>query len=117
MTKVVSKLLTRSKRFIKWVTLAILGLIAIAAMAAVSGVALQTYAQTHEFVAQWQNQSHMLWTTQSQINGEVESKIGDLQQAVTWLGNQTVSIQHQLMLSCDWNVTMYRVIPTKYNAS
>jgi hypothetical protein len=42
MTKVVSKLLTRSKRFIKWVTLAILGLIAIAAMAAVSGVALQT---------------------------------------------------------------------------
>jgi hypothetical protein len=51
MTKVVSKLLTRSKRFIKWVTLAILGLIAIAAMAAVSGVALQTSVQTHEFVA------------------------------------------------------------------
>jgi uncharacterized protein YpmS len=89
MTKVVSKLFTRSKRFIKWVTLVILGLIAIAATAAVSGVTLQTSVQTHEFVAQWQNQSHMLWTPQSKINEEIESKIGDLQQAVTWLGNQT----------------------------
>jgi hypothetical protein len=51
MTKVVSKLLTRSKRFIKWVTLAILDLIAIASTAAVSGVVLQTSVQTHEFVA------------------------------------------------------------------
>jgi hypothetical protein len=51
------------------------------------------------------------------MNEEIESKIGDLQQAVSWLGDQVVSIQHQLMLSCDWNVTMYRVIPTKYNAS
>jgi hypothetical protein len=52
MTNVVSELLTRSKRFIEWVTLAILGLIAIAAMIA---MALQTCVQTHEFVAQWQN--------------------------------------------------------------
>jgi hypothetical protein len=82
MSKVVSELLTRSKRFIEWVILAIVGLIAIAATAAMAGVALQTSVQTHEFVAQWQNQSHMLWTTQSKINEEIESKIGDLQQAV-----------------------------------
>jgi hypothetical protein len=51
------------------------------------------------------------------ISEEIESKIGDLQQAVSWVGDQNVSIQHQLMLSCDWNVTMYCVTPAKYNAS
>jgi cell division protein FtsX len=86
-------------------------------MAAMPGVVLQTSIQTHEFVAQWQNQSHMLWTIQSKINEEIESKIGDLQQAVPWLGNQIVSLQHQLFLSCDWNVTVYCATPEKYNAS
>jgi hypothetical protein len=94
-----------------------LGLSAIAAMAAMAEVALQTSIQTDEFVSQWQNQSHMLWTTQSKINDEIGSKIGGLQQAVSWLGDQIVSIQHQLMLSCDWNVIMYCVTPSKYTAS
>jgi hypothetical protein len=80
-------------------------------------VALQTSIQTHEFVAQWQNQSHMLWTIQSKINEKIESKIGDLQQAVSWLVDQIVNIQHLLMLSCDWNVTMYCVSPAKYDVS
>jgi hypothetical protein len=55
----------------------------------------------------------MLWTTQSKIIEEIENKIGDLQQAVSWLGDQRVSIQHQLMLSCDWNVTMFCITPAK----
>jgi hypothetical protein len=74
-------------------------------MAAVAGVALQTSILTHEFVTQWQNQSYMQWSTQSKINEEIEIKIRDVQQAVSWLGDQIVNIQHQLMLSCDWNVT------------
>jgi hypothetical protein len=57
-------------------------LIAIATIAAMTGVALQTSVQTYEFVAQWQNQSYMLWTNQCKISEEIESKIGDLQQAV-----------------------------------
>jgi uncharacterized protein YpmS len=105
MTKVVSTLLTQLKRFIKWIFLAMVGLIAITTMAAMAGIALQTSIQTHDFVAQWQNQSYMLGTTQSKINEDIESKRGDLQQAV--------SIQHQLMLSCNWNVTMYCVSPAK----
>jgi hypothetical protein len=44
-------------------------------MAAMAGVAIQTYIQTHEFVAQWQNQSHMMWTAQSKINEEIENKM------------------------------------------
>jgi hypothetical protein len=59
----------------------------------------------------------MLWTTQSKINEELENKIGDLQQAISWLRNRIFNIQYQLMLSCDWNVTMYCVSPAKYNAS
>jgi hypothetical protein len=105
MTKVVSKLLTQSERFIEWIILAMVGLIAIVTMAAVAGVALQTSILTHEFVTQWQNQSYMQWSTQSKINEEIEIKIRDVQQAVSWLGDQIVNIQHQLMLSCDWNVT------------
>jgi hypothetical protein len=54
------------------------GLIAIVTIAAMAGVALQTSIQTHEFVAQWQNQSYMLWPTQCKINEKIESKIGDL---------------------------------------
>jgi hypothetical protein len=54
-------------------------------MAAMAEVALQTSIQTHEFVAQWQNQSYMLWITQSKIIEEIGSKIGDLQQAVSWI--------------------------------
>jgi hypothetical protein len=114
MNKVVSELLTRPKDLSN---LPMVGLIVIATMSAVAGVALQTSIQTDEFVAQWQNQSHMLWTTQSKINEEIESKIGGLQQAVSWLGDQIVSIQHQLMLSCAWNVTIYCFTPAKYNAS
>jgi hypothetical protein len=53
MTNVVSELLALSKRFIKWVIIAIVGLIVIAAMADVAGVVLQTSVQTREFVAQW----------------------------------------------------------------
>jgi prenyltransferase beta subunit len=67
-------------------------------MAATARVVLQTSIQTHEFVAQWQNQSNMLWTTKSKINKEIERKIRDLQQAVSKLGDQIVSMQHQLML-------------------
>jgi hypothetical protein len=53
-----------------------------------AGVVLQTSIQTHEFVAQWQNQSHMSWTSQSKISKAIKRKIEDLQQAVTWLVNQ-----------------------------
>jgi hypothetical protein len=52
-------------------------------MVVMAGVMLHTSVQTHDFVAQWQNQSHVLWTTQPKINEELESKIGDLQQAVS----------------------------------
>jgi hypothetical protein len=52
--------------------------IAIAAMVAEAGLALQTSIQIHEFVTQWQNKSHILWTTQTKINEKIESKIEDL---------------------------------------
>jgi hypothetical protein len=74
MTKVVSKLLTRSKRLIEWIILAMVGLIATATMATMARVALQTSIQTHEFVTQWQNQSYMLWITQSKINEKIKKQ-------------------------------------------
>jgi hypothetical protein len=51
-TKVVSKLLTQSKRHLEWIILVMVGLTAIAIKAAMAGVVLQTSIQTHEFVAQ-----------------------------------------------------------------
>ena len=44
------KLLQQSKRFIGWLILGILGLIAICTTAAITGVALQTSIQTHNFI-------------------------------------------------------------------
>jgi hypothetical protein len=86
-------------------------------MAAVAGVALQTSVQTHEFVANGKINHICYGLPNVKINEEIESKIGDLQQAVSWVGDQKISIQHQLMLSCDWNVTMHCVSPAKYNVS
>lgn len=65
MTKVVSHILTRSIRLIEWIIFGLIILIAIAPVAAVARIALQTSVQTHTYVEQWQNQSHELWTTQN----------------------------------------------------
>ena len=63
-SQLLSKLLRRSQRFIGWLILGILGLIAICTTAAVSGIALQTSIQTQNFIQNWTKDAHTTWATQ-----------------------------------------------------
>ena len=63
-SQLLTKLLRRSKRFIGWLILGILGLISIYTTAAVASIALQTSIQTHNFIQNWTKDAHTMWTTQ-----------------------------------------------------
>ena len=58
-----TKLLRRSKQFIGWLILGILGLIAICTTASVAGIALQTSIQTQNFIQNWTKDAHIIWVT------------------------------------------------------
>ena len=63
-SQLLTKLLWRSKQFIGWLILGILGLIAICTTAAVAGIALPTSIQIHNFIQNWTKDDHTMWTTQ-----------------------------------------------------
>ena len=77
-----TNLLRRSKRFIGWLILAILRLIAIYTAAAVTGITLQTSIQTQNFIQNWTKDAHTMWTTQAQINEEVQNEIQEIKTAI-----------------------------------
>lgn len=52
---------------------------------------------------------------QRQIDSRIDSRLTDLEEAVTMLGNQIISIQRQIHLGCDWNITRYCITPLKWN--
>ena len=64
-SRLLTKLLQRSKQFVEWLILGILGLIAICTTAAITGVALQTSIQTHNFIQNWTKDAHTMWATQA----------------------------------------------------
>ena len=57
-SQLLTKLLQRTKRFTGWLILGIWGLIAICTTDAVTGVALQTSIQTHNFIQNWAKDAH-----------------------------------------------------------
>ena len=67
-SQLLTKLLRRSQRFIGWLILDILRLIAIYTTAAVTRIALQTSIQTRTFIQNWTKDVHTMWTTQAQID-------------------------------------------------
>ena len=68
------KLLQQSKRFIGWLILGIWGLIVICTTAAITGIALQTSIQTHNFIQNCTKDAHTMWATQAQINKDIKKK-------------------------------------------
>ena len=110
-----TKLLQRSKRFIGWLIVGILGLIAVCTTAAVTGVALQTSIQTHNFIQNWTKDAHTMWATQAQIDEDTQHEIQELKTAIKWVGDQLTDVQKQVMLKCDWNSTLFCVIPVHFN--
>ena len=112
-----TKLLWRSKRFIGWLILRILGLIAICTTAAVTGIALQTAIQTHHFIQNWTKDAHTMWATQAQIDEDIQDEIQELKTVIKWVGDQLIDVQKQVMLNCDWKSNQFCVILVQLNHS
>ena len=74
-SRLLTKLLLRSKRFVGWLILGILGLIAICTTAAVAGAALHTSIQTHNFIQNWTEDAHNMWATQAQVDDDIQEEI------------------------------------------
>ena len=51
------------------------------------------------------------------INSQIESQLSDLEQVVLFLGDQLISLQQQIKLQCDWNITTFCVTHQVYNQS
>ena len=113
----VTKLLRRSKWFIGWLILGILGLIAICTTAAVTDIALQTSIQTQNFIQNWTKDAHTIWVTQVQTDEKVQDKIQELKTAIQWVWDQLTDLQKQVLLNCDWNSTQFCITPFRFNHS
>ncbi|KAB0346175.1 hypothetical protein FD755_024181 [Muntiacus reevesi] len=114
-SRLLTKLLRRSKRFIGWLILGILGLIAICTTAAITGIALQTSIQTHNFIQNWTKDAHTMWPTQAQRDEDIQDEIQELKTAIKWVGDQSIDVQKQVMVKCDWNSTQFCVTPVQFN--
>ena len=88
-----------------------MGLIAIYTTAAVASVALQASIQTHNFIHNWTKDAHTMWTTQAQINEEVQDEIQEINIALQWVGDQLIDLEKQALLKCDWNSTQFCITP------
>ena len=66
---------------------------------------------------EWHRDSDVLWSTQRQTDRKSAAQTADIQQAAIVLGDQVKSLQKQIRLKCDCNVTSFCVTPHKYNES
>ena len=78
-----------------------MGLIALCTTAAITGVALQTSIQAHNFIQNWTKDVHTMWTTQAQINEEVQGEIQEIKIAFQLVRDQLIDLQKQAILKCD----------------
>ena len=94
-----------------------MGLIAICTTATVAGIALQTSVQIHNFIQNWTKDAHTMWTTQAQVNEEVQDEIQEIKTAIQWVSDQLIDLQKQVILKCDLNSTQFCITPVQFNYS
>ena len=58
-----------------------------------------------------------MWTTQAQINEEVQHEIQEIKTAIQWVSDQLIDLQKQAILKCDWNSTQFCITPVWFNYS
>ena len=58
-----------------------------------------------------------MWTTQAQVNEEVQDEIHDIKTAIQWVGDQLIDLQKQVILKCDCNSTQFCITPIWFNYS
>ena len=82
-----------------------------------TGIALQTSIQTHNFTPNWTKDAHTIWATQAQTDEDIQDEIQELKSVIKWVGDQLIDVQKQVMLKCDWNSTHFCVTPVQFNNS
>lgn len=92
-----------------------MGIIAIATMAALSGVVLHKTVQTTQFFREWHENASKTWNQQIRIDQEISVRVADLETTVVSLGDQLESLHTIITLKCDWNASTYCVTPFSYN--
>ena len=58
-----------------------------------------------------------MWTTQTQINEEIQDEIQEIKIAIQWVGDKLMDLQKQVILKCDWNSTQFCITPIPFNYS
>ena len=58
-----------------------------------------------------------MWTTQSQIDEEVQGKIQKLKTATQRVGDQLINLQKQVLLKYNWNSMQFCITPVRFNYS
>ena len=58
-----------------------------------------------------------MWATQAQVDEDIQEEIQELKTAITWVGDQLIDLQKQVILKCDWNSTQFCVTPVHFNHS
>lgn len=109
--------LQRTLRALGLIIASVMSLVAIASTAAVAGLALHQSIQNAEFVQQWHEQSHRLWLQQRNIDSQLAERLDNMEQALTWLGDQLTVLSTRITLQCDWNSTQFCVTPVPFNIS
>ena len=109
--------LQRTLRALGLIIASVMSLVAIASTAAVAGLALHQSIQNAEFVQQWHEQSHRLWLQQRNIDSQLAERLDNMEQALTWLGDQLTVLSTRVTLQCDWNSTQFCVMPVPFNIS
>ena len=94
--EILKKVLKPTKQFIGLLIATILGIIAMATIAAVAGVALHQSVWTVHFVQEWHKDSDVLWYTQRQTDGKLAAQMADSQQVAILQGDQVNSLQKQI---------------------
>lgn len=109
--------LQRTLRALGLIIASVMSLVAIASTATVAGLALHQSIQNAEFVQQWHEQSHRLWLQQRNIDSQLAERLDNMEQALTWLGDQLTVLSTRMTLQCDWNSTQFCVTPVPFNIS
>ena len=82
-----------------------------------TGIALQTSIQTHNFTPNWTKDAHTMWATQAQTEEDIQDEIQELKSVIKWVGDQLIDVQKQVMLNCDWKSNQFCVILVQLNHS
>ena len=54
-----------------------------------------------------------MWTTQAQIEEDIQEEIQKLITAIKWVGDQLTDVQKQVILKCEYNSTQFCVTPVQ----